>query len=163
MNITVDVLKFPTLVAYQKGIDKQCRPRSDLKQCRPRSDCKQCRPRSDLKQCRPRSDCKQCRPRSDCRQSRLQTVQTQIRLRLSTVNSYDNVHTMKITVDVFKFQTLVAYQKGIDKQCRPRRSSLIKVFPVYYSYKHFVSSSPIEPHFTQEQKEKRVRNFIVTV
>ena len=28
-SITVDILKFRTLVACNKGLDKQCRPRSD--------------------------------------------------------------------------------------------------------------------------------------
>ena len=47
---------------------------------------------------------------------------------------------------MLKFQTQVAYSKGIDKHCRPRsdyflRSSLIRVLPVCYSEKHFVKSS----------------------
>ena len=39
------------------------------------------------------------------------------------------------TVNVLKFWTLVAYQKGLNKQCRPLSnwSSLIRVFPVCYS------------------------------
>ena len=45
-----------------------------------------------------------------------------------------------------KIWTLVTYQKALDKQSRPRsdcfwRSSLIRIFPVCYSDKHFVNSS----------------------
>ena len=59
-----------------------------------------------------------------------------------------------------------------DKQGRPRsdkqgrlrsdcfwRSSLIRVFPVCYSNKQFVDSSPHYQHFIWEQKEKSVQNF----
>ena len=69
-------------------------------------------------------------------------------------------------VNVLKFQTLVACQKGKDKQGRPRsdcfcfwRSSLIRVFPVCYSYKQFVNFSPENHHFIWEQKEKSVWNI----
>ena len=48
-------------------------------------------------------------------------------------------------VNVLKFRTLVV-QKVIDKQRRPR-SSLIRVFPVCYSDKHFVNCSPDNQHF----------------
>ena len=63
-----------------------------------------------------------------------------------------------------KFGTLVACQKGIDKQCRPRsdcfwRSSLIMVFPVWFSNKHFVNSSPDTQHFIWEPKAKSIDNF----
>ena len=37
--------------------------------------------------------------------------------------------------------------------------SLIRVFPVCYSDKHFVNSSSDNPHFIRERKEKRVLNF----
>ena len=51
------------------------------------------------------------------------------------------------TVNVLKIWTLVACQKGLDKQGRPRpdcffRSSLVWVFRVCYSDKHFVNSTP---------------------
>ena len=42
-------------------------------------------------------------------------------------------------VNVLKFQTVG--EKSLDEQGRPR-SSLIRVFPVCFSDKHFVSSSP---------------------
>ena len=44
-----------------------------------------------------------------------------------------NLHivSVRITANVIKFRTLVACQKGIDKQYK--RSSLIRVFPVCYS------------------------------
>ena len=53
------------------------------------------------------------------------------------------------------FQTL---SDPWDKQCRPRsncfwRSSLIRVFPVCYSDKHFANSSPEKQHIIWEQKE----------
>ena len=56
------------------------------------------------------------------------------------------------TVNVLKFQTLVVSQKDPDKQWTPRsdcfcRSSLIRVFPVCYSDKHFVNSSLNKQHF----------------
>ena len=58
-------------------------------------------------------------------------------------------------VDVQKFRTLDAYQKGLDKQCRPRsdcfRSS---VFPVCYSDKHFVHSSLANQYFIEYRKRK---------
>ena len=66
--------------------------------------------------------------------------------------------------NVLKFQTLLACQKDIDKQCRPRsdcffRSSLNRVFPVCYSDKHFVTSCPHNQHSIFEQKLKSVGNF----
>ena len=68
------------------------------------------------------------------------------------------------TVNVINFGTLVACQICIDKQCRPRpdcfwRSSLIWAFPVCYSDKYFVNSSPENQYFIWEQKQKCVRNF----
>ena len=55
-------------------------------------------------------------------------------------------------VNVIKFWTLIASDKCLDNQCRPRsdcffRSSLIKVFPLCYSDKHFVNSSPNNQQF----------------
>ena len=63
---------------------------------------------------------------------------------------------------VLKFRTLVACQKGLDKQLRLRSDcfwSLTRVFPVCYSDKHFVNSSPKNQHFVWEQEEKSVWNF----
>ena len=48
-------------------------------------------------------------------------------------------------VNVLKLRTVVACHKSLDKQGRPRSDcfcSLIRVFPVCFSDKHFVSSSP---------------------
>ena len=71
---------------------------------------------------------------------------------------------LSINVHVLRFRTLVAYQNGLDKQDRHRsdcfwRIRLIRVFPVCYSDKQFVHSSPENQHFIWEQKEKSVRNF----
>ena len=60
---------------------------------------------------------------------------------------------------VINFKHYSWLPKDLDKQCRPRsdcfsRSSLIRVFPVCYSDKHFVNNSP-----NKEQKEKSVQNF----
>ena len=60
--------------------------------------------------------------------------------------------------------TLVACQKGPEKQGRPRsdcfwRSSLTRVFPVCYSDKHFVNSNPDNHYFIREQKKKSIWNF----
>ena len=56
------------------------------------------------------------------------------------------------TVDALKYRTLVACQKDLDEQCSTRsdyffRSSQISVFPVCFSDKHFVNSSPGNQHF----------------
>ena len=64
-------------------------------------------------------------------------------------------------VNVLKFWTLVAWQKGLGKQLRPRshcfwRSSLIRAFPVCYFDKHFVNFSSVNLHFIWEQKKKSV-------
>ena len=69
-----------------------------------------------------------------------------------------------ITVNAQKFLTLVACQKGLGKQRRSRsdcfwRSSLIRVFSVCYSDKHFLNYSPGSQHFIWEQKEKSNWNF----
>ena len=65
------------------------------------------------------------------------------------------------TINVLKFQTLVACQNGQDKQGRLKSdwSSLIRFFSVCYLDKHFVNSSPDNQHFIWEQKEKSVRNL----
>ena len=60
-----------------------------------------------------------------------------------------------VVATVLKFWTLLTCQKDHDKQCR---SSLIRVFPVCYSDKHFVNFST-EKHFIWEQKEKGVQNL----
>ena len=69
-----------------------------------------------------------------------------------------------LTVDFLKFWTLVACKNGLDKQFRPRSdcfrcSSLIRVFPVCYYDKHFVNSTPANPYFIGELKEKSVQNI----
>ena len=64
-------------------------------------------------------------------------------------------------VNVLKFLTLVACLKDLDKQSRQNgffRSSLIRVFPVCYSDKHLVNSSPDNQQFILKQKEKSVGN-----
>ena len=58
-------------------------------------------------------------------------------------------------------RTLVACPKGQDKQSRPRsdcfwRSSLIRVFPICNSDKHFANSDPDNQHFIWEKKEESV-------
>ena len=63
------------------------------------------------------------------------------------------------TVNVLKFWTLVACQKGQDKQCRSRVacfwwSSLIRGLAICYSDKHFVNFSPENQLFIWEQTEK---------
>ena len=57
-----------------------------------------------------------------------------------------------VTVNILKFRTLAACQKGLDKQYSRRsdcfrRSSLISVFPLCCSNKHFVNFSPQNKHF----------------
>ena len=75
----------------------------------------------------------------------------------------------KVTVIVLKFQTLVALQKVLDKECRPRsdcfwRSSLIEVFPFCYYDKQYVNPSLENQHFIWEQKEKSDQNvWIFTI
>ena len=63
-----------------------------------------------------------------------------------------------IMKNILKFLTVVASPKSLEKQGR-LRSSLIRVFPVCYSDKHFVTSSPDNHYFIWEQKELSVRNF----
>ena len=76
---------------------------------------------------------------------------------LSTLRRMSTIHHNKLTVKVLKFSTLVC-QKGLDKQFRPRsdcwRSSLIRVFPVCYSDKHFWNSRPENQHFISDWREK---------
>ena len=60
------------------------------------------------------------------------------------------------------FHSLVAYQGGPHKQGRPRSDcfwSLIRVFPVWYSDKYFVISSPENQHLVENWKRSSVRNF----
>ena len=57
------------------------------------------------------------------------------------------------TVNVLTFQTLVACQTGLDKQCF-WSSSLIRILPVCFSDKHFVNYSPDYHPFILEQKGK---------
>ena len=69
-----------------------------------------------------------------------------------------------ITINIQKFQTQVTCQKGIDTMGRPTsdcfwRSSLIRVFPVCFSDKNFVTSNPDNQYFIWEQKTKSVPNF----
>ena len=46
--------------------------------------------------------------------------------------------------------------KNLEKQCRPQSDSF---FPVCYSDKYFVNSSPDNKHFTLQKKEKSVQNL----
>ena len=57
-------------------------------------------------------------------------------------------------VNVLKFRTLVACQKGLDKQCRPISGQGLPLFD-----KHFVNFRPDNQHFIREEKEKSVWNF----
>ena len=64
---------------------------------------------------------------------------------------------MVTSVNYLNFWTLVICQKVLDKQCRPRSdcfwwSSLIRVFPVCYSDKHFMNSSPEKKHLLEYRK-----------
>ena len=65
------------------------------------------------------------------------------------------------TVNVLKFRTLVACQQSLDKQCRPWSdcfwgSSLIWVFLVCYSDKHFVNSHPDNHSLMENQHNTNV-------
>ena len=70
-----------------------------------------------------------------------------------------------LIINVLKFRTLVACQKGLDKQCRPRsdcffRSSLIRVFLFAIILTSiFLNSSPEKQDFIWERKKKSVQNF----
>ena len=70
-------------------------------------------------------------------------------------------------VNVLKFRTLYACQKGLDKQGRPRsdcfwRSSLIRIRlgPCLQPWRVFCEFQPWKPKFYWEQNEKSVQNFI---
>ena len=56
---------------------------------------------------------------------------------------------------------LVAGQKDVDRQCRPRSNCfcLIRVFPVCYSENYFVNSSPRNQHYICEQKKKCLKFY----
>ena len=65
-------------------------------------------------------------------------------------------------VSVLKLQQIVACQKK-DQTNRADtrldcffRSGMIRIFPVSYSYKHFMNSSPDNQHFICGKKEKSV-------
>ena len=69
-------------------------------------------------------------------------------------------------VNILKLQTLVACQKGLDKQTRPRsdcfwRSSLIRVFPVCYSDKKSVNSSSENQNFFENQYTWQTQNRLL--
>ena len=68
------------------------------------------------------------------------------------------------TIDAVKFWTIIACYKDLDKQHRPRsdcfwRSSLIRVFPVWYPDQRFVNSNLDNQHFMLKQKEESGQNF----
>ena len=64
----------------------------------------------------------------------------------------------KFVVNVLKFWTLIACQEGLDKQHKPGRNSLNRQFPIYYSDKHFMNSSPSDnQQFVWEPKELSVQ------
>ena len=56
------------------------------------------------------------------------------------------------TVNVLKFQTLVACQKGLDK--RQSETGVIRAFPVCYSDMHFVNSGPENQNLDANRKRK---------
>ena len=67
------------------------------------------------------------------------------------VNNLNLVSKCSDTVNVLKFEKLVSYNKILDKHGRPKsdcffRSSLIRVFPVCLTEKHFVNFSPDNIH-----------------
>ena len=66
-----------------------------------------------------------------------------------------------IKVNILKFRTLLACHKGIDKQLRPRLdlSSLIRMFPVCYSDKWSVNSSPDNHLFIWEEIKIKCSKF----
>ena len=70
-------------------------------------------------------------------------------------------------VNVLKFRTLVACQKGFKTNSTDpdQIASEIWVFPVCYSDMHFVNSSPINQHCIREQKEKcsKFRTFTIII
>ena len=77
-------------------------------------------------------------------------------LQLSSRTRFDKINKKKVIAEnqceKHKKSSLVACQKGLGKQGRPRsdcffRRSLIGVFPACYSDKHFVNYSPETQHF----------------
>ena len=68
------------------------------------------------------------------------------------------------TINVLLFRTLLACQKGLDKQGRPRsdcffRSSLIRVFPVCYPTNILRIPALKTNTLFKKRKRKSVRNF----
>ena len=54
-----------------------------------------------------------------------------------------------------KFSNTNCLPKGLEKQCRPR-SGLIRVFPVCYSDKHLANPSPDKQHFIWKTEREKV-------
>ena len=123
-------LKFQTLLACQKCLDKQGRPRSD------------CFGRSSLT--RVFLVCYSDKHFVNYQPDNQHFIWEQ------KEKSVWNFWTFTVQWKL-KFQTLVACQKCLDKQGRPRsdcffrRSSLIRVFPVFHSKKHLDSSTDYQP------------------
>ena len=68
-------------------------------------------------------------------------------------------------VSLLKFWTLVVCRNGLDKQHKPRsncfwRRSLIMVFPVCYSDKHFVNFSLDNKLFIWKQNKKCSKSYL---
>ena len=57
-------------------------------------------------------------------------------------------------MDILTYQTLDACQKGQDNRTDPDQTSLIIVFPICYSTKHFVSSSPDNQRYFENRIRK---------
>ena len=76
--------------------------------------------------------------------------------------SWSEVHNrnpvIKVTVNVLKFQTLVACQKGLDKQCRPRSDCFLRVFPVCYSDKYLWIPA-LKTNNLFENRMRNIQNF----
>ena len=75
---------------------------------------------------------------------------------------FSNTHLCLLKVNVPKFQTPVACQKGPRHtgQTQIWRSSLIRVFPICYSDRHFFFNSSIDnQHFIWKQSEKKCLKF----
>ena len=53
----------------------------------------------------------------------------------------------------------ISYTSCMPNKLDKQRRSLIRVYPVCYSDKHFVNSNLDNQHFIFEQKEKSVCNF----
>ena len=89
-----------------------------------------------------------------------------VSINLQLSNDFRLFDKSRNAINVLKSWKLVARQKVSDKQGRPRsdcfwRSSLIRVFPVCYSDKHFFEFQPWKPTliFVQKQKENSIWNF----